>query len=116
MDANKMFNCLLSEIENSGLNYFVSKTPFSANISLKSSFAKHLNEKLVQIKPKTETSKLLSVSQQHDKTEFQTLEIDNLQLKNQVDSLENVVAYQKLNEICCLFVKKKKFLSLEQSC
>ena len=35
MDAAQRFNELLNQIENSKLNYVISKTPFSANISVK---------------------------------------------------------------------------------
>ena len=44
MDANQTFCNLLRRIESSNLNYVMSKTPFSATISLKSSFVKWFNE------------------------------------------------------------------------
>ena len=40
MDANVIFKNILNHIESSPLNFMVNKTPFSATISLKSSFAK----------------------------------------------------------------------------
>ena len=40
MDAQKIFNELIYNIENSKLNYIISKTPFSAQISIKRSFIK----------------------------------------------------------------------------
>ena len=42
MDAKKMFNFLIKKIEKSELNYAISRTPFSASISLKKSFVKKL--------------------------------------------------------------------------
>ena len=43
MDANRIFNDILNHIEVSPLNYMINKTPFSATISLKSSFAKRFD-------------------------------------------------------------------------
>jgi vacuolar-type H+-ATPase subunit I/STV1 len=40
MDASRTFKDLLEKIEKSKLNYVIHKTPFSANISIKSSFIK----------------------------------------------------------------------------
>ena len=40
MDASRTFKDLLDKIEKSKLNYVIHKTPFSANISIKSSFIK----------------------------------------------------------------------------
>ena len=39
MEASKIFNNILNSVETSPLNYWISKTPFSATISLKSSIA-----------------------------------------------------------------------------
>ena len=41
MEASTVFKELLSKMENSQLNYVISKTPFSANIIIKSSFIKY---------------------------------------------------------------------------
>ena len=40
MDASIIFNELIHKIEKSKLNYIISKTPFSAQISIKRSFVK----------------------------------------------------------------------------
>ena len=40
MAAQEIFNDVISYIENSKLNYFIQKSPFSATISLKSSLVK----------------------------------------------------------------------------
>ena len=42
MDATAIFNNLLKSIEDSNLNYVMNKTPFSAAISIKSSFIKRV--------------------------------------------------------------------------
>ena len=44
MEANLIFQSILAAVENSSLNYLINKTPFSATISLKSSFVKHYSE------------------------------------------------------------------------
>ena len=44
MDANVIFKNILNHIESSPLNFMVNKTPFSATISLKSSFAKRYDD------------------------------------------------------------------------
>ena len=46
MDASTIFNQLINNIENSKLNYVISKTPFSANISIKRSYIKYFNPPL----------------------------------------------------------------------
>ena len=40
MEASQRFKNLLHQIENSKLNYVITKTPFSANISVKRSLIK----------------------------------------------------------------------------
>jgi hypothetical protein len=45
MDAALQFKELLNQIENSNLNYVISRTPFSANISVKRSLIKFHNKK-----------------------------------------------------------------------
>ena len=45
MEASRMFNDLIDKIETSHLNFKISKTPFSARISLKSSFIRYFDQK-----------------------------------------------------------------------
>ena len=81
MDAKKLFNCLLSNIENSGLNYLVSKTPFSANISLKSSYSKQFSR---NDSFQSEPNLLSTCVDQPTKCEedvVKALKLENLQLK-----------------------------------
>ena len=40
----KTFNDVIKCVENSNLNYYINKTPFSANIAIKSSFIKRFEE------------------------------------------------------------------------
>ena len=44
MEASQRFKNLLHQIENSKLNYVITKTPFSANISVKRSLIKFHDE------------------------------------------------------------------------
>ena len=46
MDASTVFHQLINKIENSQLNYVISKTPFSANITIKRSFIKYFDAPL----------------------------------------------------------------------
>ena len=58
MAASKKFKELLDKIENSNLNYVISKTPFSATISVKSSFVKYhedSSEKEINVKKEEQT-------------------------------------------------------------
>ena len=41
MEASTVFKEILNKVETSQLNYLISKTPFSANIAIKSSFIKY---------------------------------------------------------------------------
>ena len=102
MDAKKLFNCLLSNIEHSGLNYFVSKTPFSANISLKCSFSKYFSAKN-PLKKEQNPSEVDLPS----KNMLKTFELENCQLKHEIESLERIVADQK-QVINQQFEQKKK--------
>ena len=59
MDATKSFKELLEQIEDSKLNYVISKTPFSANISVKRSFIRYhgdgSSEREMRVKEETQT-------------------------------------------------------------
>ena len=87
MDANIMFKYLLNQIENSELNFSMTKTPFSATISLKSSFIKRFNS--------------LVVSQEDVKNRAvddvdAILEAENKKKKTELQNLEETVANQKV--------------------
>jgi len=60
MDAAQRFNELLSQIENSKLNYVISRTSYSANISVKKSLIKihdQVSEKKeIQVKEENQTN------------------------------------------------------------
>ena len=49
MHANQIFSRLIRNIENSNLNYSMSKTPFSATISLKCSLVKRYSEEISEV-------------------------------------------------------------------
>ena len=71
MDASSIFNELLHKIENSKLNYIISKTPFSAKISIKKSFIKTFdapsqNQAEAKVKQDhLEAKKLVTVQEQN---------------------------------------------------
>ena len=86
MDANSVFKTILHLIEASQLNHSLSKTPFSASISLKSSFIKRFqgenikHEVLVDNKTGTEVEKLRQ---------------ENLELKESMKHLKQRLASQE---------------------
>ena len=82
-----MFKYLLNQIENSELNFSMTKTPFSAMISLKSSYIKRF--------------KSLVVSQEDVKNRAvddvdAILEAENKKKKTELQNLEETVANQKV--------------------
>ena len=80
MDASQRFRELLNQVENSNLNYVISKTPFSANISVKRSLSKFHHDKspkkedlVADVKEETQTkekhelkSKVVNVLEQNE--------------------------------------------------
>ena len=89
MDAYKIFNKLLREIDNSTLNYSVSKTPYSASISLKCSFARRFTANHANVND--DSVVVESVERQNDEKCL----IENKELKSRVVSLEQNVLGQK---------------------
>ena len=107
MDATKKFKELLDQIESSKLNYVMTKTPFSATISVKRSFVKYRGdspEKEINVKeedqPEKENEKLkhrlLSEHSENEKLqeqlEQQTAKVSTLEGKLRVsrEELKNV--------------------------
>ena len=84
MNANATFKTILHQIESSHLNYSMSKTPFSASISLKSSFIKRFEGE--EIKPE------VSVDARSD---VEKLRQENGELKVCIKNLEKLLASQK---------------------
>ena len=50
MEATATFNSVIDVVENSNLNYFINKTPFSATIYIKSSFIKRFEDASKHVK------------------------------------------------------------------
>ena len=87
MDAKQTFNFLLNQIETSELNYAVTKTPFSASVSLKSTFAKRYQHSSVEKLRQFKTT---------DVSHFGTsVELDNIKLNKTIESLKITIAEQK---------------------
>ena len=68
----------------------ISKTPYSATISLKSSFVKHFSE--TQSEPRVDNF----VTQEIDSKEIKTLKHETSKLRARIAALENVVDEQKV--------------------
>ena len=90
MDASQSFTNLIRSIEESNLNYSMSRTPFSATISLKCSYVKRFAEASL----KNEHTNVKSMSLMHNEVKLlekkmKNLESENLELKTKVKQLEN---------------------------
>jgi myosin heavy subunit len=86
MDASQSFTNLIRSIEESNLNYSMSRTPFSATISLKCSFVKRFTE----VFPTDVKSLSLSLNAvKLLEKNMKNLESENLELKSKVKELEN---------------------------
>ena len=90
MEAAKVFSEILSQVENSQLNYMISKTPFSANISIKSSFIKYYvvpSFSEIEVKKEAEDFKLLEVDKLNN--EFNCVNEQNLTLQENLKQEKN---------------------------
>ena len=86
MDASPVFVNLLRSIEESQLNYSMSRTPFSATISLKCSFLKRFSESsnISSVRNVVPTNNLL---ERH----IEKLEAEKIELKEEVEQLKNTL-------------------------
>lgn len=85
MDANTIFKTILQQIESSSLNYSLSKTPFSASISLKSSFVKRFKSEGKDIKHEINLGR----------SDVEKLRQENLELKASMKTLSELLNSQK---------------------
>ena len=83
--ATEVFQKILQSIENSRLNYSLSKTPFSASISLKCSFIKRFEEH-----PQEISSLSPELASTRDTAVIKELVTENYELKAEVDRLNDV--------------------------
>ena len=96
MDANQIFNSLINQIENSKLNYSVTKTPFSATISLKCSFIKRfINSATNEENIKLETT-FNAKKDDESGIAIEQLREENNKLKATVNNLEETVSTQRV--------------------
>ena len=88
MEANQVFNKLLYEIEHSKLNYMITRrTPFSASISLKSSFIKFFDYESTTEPQETALERV------------KTLELETSEQKARIDELYSIIEQQKVVNI-----------------
>ena len=88
MDASQSFATLLRSIESSNLNYSMTRTPFSATVSLKCSYVKRFTE----VSPTQENKYVTNLSYKEVQLlemKMKKLESENLELKTKVKDLEN---------------------------
>jgi hypothetical protein len=90
MEAIQVFNKILSEIEHSKLNYMITRrTPFSASISLKSSFVNFFSNELnSEFKSETQATASENV--------VNSLELETSEQKAKIYELERIVEQQKV--------------------
>ena len=86
MEATKVFQGILGSIESSNLNSSLSKTPFSASISLKCSFIKRYQEQS-QVTNNDITKSLSGRSDQDDAVK--KLEAENIELRAELESFKH---------------------------
>ena len=96
MAAKKIFKNILNQVQASQLNYLISKTPFSANISLKCSFVQmhgqSFPEKVHHDGEATAKSEdIFDTSGPHENTEIEILEI-----MSKIVHLEETITKQEL--------------------
>ena len=107
MEAHAVFQDVLRRIENSNLNYSLSKTPFSASISLKCSLVKRY-EDISQVVD-------FSVSQVDDFSVTANMVKNNFEVFNEVKRLEteNVELQKELEQLKAVHDKDQKRLLKE---
>ena len=99
MAANRIFESLISRVETSNLNYILTRTPFSATISLKRSFAKfHDLTGVEETRNENKESKESTESKTEINELYHKIEVLEEKLKaseGQKDSLEKVYNREK---------------------
>ena len=115
MEASKMFCDIITKIENSHLNYRILKTPFSANISIKSSFVKYFDgvePEHLEIPVKMEEDEIIKLASDLSKakSEMEKLQEINRQEKTRVSTLEKQIGDYR-EELVNIKKEKKKLNS-----
>ena len=84
MEASRTFNELINKIENSQLNFKISKTPFSAHISLKSSFIRYYDQKPAPVSQHCENvnNQLLKVANEENINLENSLKQERVKVKS----------------------------------
>ena len=98
-DASKLFNDVLKYVEDSGLNYLIKKSPFSANISIKSTLIRRYSDK----SPNAEysaTKVMADVQNENVQEEFALKELVSLRdsyesIINDKDRLEDIFGQER---------------------
>ena len=92
MEANHVFNKLLSAIEHSKLNYVITRrTPFSASVCFKSSFVKHFSEEVYSDIKNMQTSAQETISEREKHLECETKD-----QRSKIAELESIIEEQKV--------------------
>ena len=89
MSTSNTFNMLLNKIENCGLNFDMTRTPFSASISLKSTFSRRIGSNVDKDEPNLKED---TKSKENDDT---SLKFENATLISRLAILEQKIVDQK---------------------
>ena len=91
MAAEVMFRDVLNYIAKSRLNFSIYQTPFSAQLSLKKSFANHFNEDKAEIKRKESKVETITEETGELRTRLEKSENENRKLKELISEKEKVI-------------------------
>ena len=98
MEASQIFKEILNKVESSQLNYVISKTPFSANIVIKSSFIKYYDAPSSKDPIMKCESEMMSFENNKNNCDLVKLNKQNMKLedllqieKNKLKSLEEQI-------------------------
>ena len=88
MDASKKFASILRDIESSQLNFYIAKTPFSATISLKSSFVKRFTTENAKDEAKDNNSEVMKKTDIKLEDRVKEVDLENASLRAKLQELE----------------------------
>ena len=93
MAAEVTFRDVLNYVANSRLNFSIYQTPFSAQLSLKKSFAKHFNEDKAEFKRKESEVETVTWAEEADelRTRLEQTVKDNRKLKELISEKDRVI-------------------------
>ena len=108
MDSVTVFDALIKTIESSNLNYCINKTPFSAKISLKSTFIKRFDNDQTLQSDQLQLNLTEKLNSQEKKIFMLEREMIGLQKENIKVNLSYILTFKS----CILFMYIKEVLGM----